>query len=107
MFRKFVLVAGLAGVAMLGACGKKPGEEYVGSWYEGNPKDVVVISRAGDGFDLNKASDKSGPLHGQFVDGRIKIAGMLGGMTLAYDGKRDVIEYYEGPVPGGVLKRAQ
>jgi hypothetical protein len=107
MYRKLILVVALAGVAALSACGKKPGEEYVGSWNEGNNKAPLVIARAGDGFDITQPGDNSHAFHGQYQDGRIKISSKNGSMVLAYDKQQDVINYFIGAMPIGMLKRVK
>jgi hypothetical protein len=95
MKRKQFVLAALSLVALSGSlltgCGKKGGDEYLGTWEDKDRhSSTMVIEKNGDGYLINMASKQVGP-NGERKTGSVPA-------TL----KDGVLNYPNGPVTGTI-----
>jgi hypothetical protein len=94
--------------SLLGSCGSKAGDEFVGSWKAASDVDATVITRRGDDFMVTNTGDPSTRIALRYAPGRLVMTGSAGNLEIRYDRGRDAIMASVPGFPVGlVLPRAK
>lgn len=99
----FVTLIAIGAFSLLVACGKKAGDEYVGSWKASGDIDTTVITRRGDEFLVTNTGDPSTRIPLQYEHGLLVMSDANGKLEIRYDRKRDAITALVPGFPVGLV----
>jgi hypothetical protein len=77
--------------SLLGSCGSKAGDEFVGSWKAASDVDSTVITRRGDDFVVTNTGDPSARMALRYEPGHLVTTGLTDSLEIRYDLGRDAI----------------
>jgi len=87
----FAILIAIGACSLLGSCGKKAGDEFVGSWKAGGDIDATVITRCGDDFVITNTGDPSIRIPLRHEPGVLVLTGAGEKLEIRYDRNRDAI----------------
>jgi hypothetical protein len=94
MIRGCVVMLIAAALAVLGGCGNKEGDEFVGKWQSTKGRESVEISRNDDGFVIANTSGGSvrpGVASAVYRDGVLEVESTGRIESIPYDKQHDTI----------------
>ncbi|ADG20889.1 DUF3876 domain-containing protein [Paraburkholderia atlantica] len=98
MVRGIIFSLAVGVVAILGGCGKKDGDQFVGKWENQNRKETVEITRNGDGYlivdthpDHLFGGTKTDKIPAIYQNGVLQVATGFGSANVGYDKAHDTL----------------
>ncbi|MEX4002773.1 hypothetical protein AB4Y38_28235 [Paraburkholderia sp. EG285A] len=77
--------------SLLVACGKRTGDEFVGSWKVKDDIDSTIIARSGYDFVVTNTGDTSSRMFFRYEHGILVMRGSAGMLEIRYDRIHDAI----------------
>ncbi|HKR38711.1 MAG TPA: hypothetical protein VJU59_03390 [Paraburkholderia sp.] len=78
-------------LSLLVACGKRTGDEFVGSWKVKDDIDSTIIARSGYDFVVTNTGDTSSRMFFRYEQGILVMKGSAGMLEIRYDRIHDAI----------------
>lgn len=86
-----VALLAISASSLLVACGKRTGDEFVGSWKVKDDIDSTIIARSGYDFVVVNTGDTSSRMFFRYVHGILVMRGSAGMLEIRYDKVHDAI----------------
>ena len=77
--------------SLLVGCGKRTGDEFVGSWKAKDDIDSTIIARSGYDFVVTNTGDTSSRMFFRYEHGTLVMKGSAGMLEIRYDRIHDAI----------------
>ncbi|MGF6996926.1 DUF3876 domain-containing protein [Paraburkholderia sp. GAS32] len=98
MKRGLIFAATVCAISMLGGCGKKDGNEFIGKWENQGRKETVEIAKNGDGFLIADTHPnylvggmKTDKIPATYQNGVLQVATGFGTANVGYDKEHDTL----------------
>jgi hypothetical protein len=98
MSRGLIVTAAVCVVALLGGCGKKDGDQFIGKWESKERKETVEIAKNGDGFLITDTHPnylvggvKTDKIPATYQSGVLQVATGFGSANVGYDKEHDTL----------------
>lgn len=86
-----VALLAISASSLLVACGKRTGDEFVGSWKVKDDIDSTIIARSGYDFVVTSTGDTSSRMFFRYERGILVMRGSSGLLEIRYDKVHDAI----------------
>jgi hypothetical protein len=98
MKRGTVVTLSVAMLAILGGCGNKDGDQFIGKWENAKRKETVEITRNGDAFVITDTAPnffgggmKTVKIPATYQKGMLQVGTAFGNANIGYDKQHDTL----------------
>ncbi|WP_246530521.1 MULTISPECIES: DUF3876 domain-containing protein [Paraburkholderia] len=93
-----IITLAVGSMGVLGGCGKKDGDEFIGKWENSGRKEAVEITKNGDGFLIADThpnqwvgGTKTDKIPATYQKGVLQVATGFGTANVGYDKEHDTL----------------